>query len=244
MASNYIPLPKLLKAWSRQSGELESDILINLGEHAAAGTLEFGALRRPDGPTVKSHGLTILTQQMRLSGYDSVREGCAELLESLVVSKYRIISFCDRTSTKPPRCALGLLKWLLWRDYRHSAPPPHLPESDETPNLKESARISSPSYTSEGASIPAPDHPERREHADELGDQAASEPFSERPPADAISVNAPPDVAAAPKPVGAGEDKKESNQTKRATDHAMARDERTCKEAVLAYPVNTLTHNM
>ena len=67
MASNYIPLPKLLKAWSRQSGELESDILINLGEHAAAGTLEFGALRRPDGPTVKSHGLTILTQQMRLS---------------------------------------------------------------------------------------------------------------------------------------------------------------------------------
>ncbi len=126
MSQNYVSLKELVLDWSHQSGELPQVFLNNICDQEARGRVPRGTFRQSGtGGWGDPGSLSELVNKVRSSGYEIVRQGAADTLSVLVVSKSGVLSFCELTSTRPPRCVAGFLKWLFWRKTRHSAPPPY-----------------------------------------------------------------------------------------------------------------------
>ncbi len=125
MPKTYVPLWKLVKQWSQQSGELEQAVLTNLSAQASHGNFPPDSFQDIEtGAWVEPESLAEMVNKMHWSGYNYMRGDAARILSDLVVSKVRVLTFCIEHQVRPPRCVAGFWRWLLWRGARYPGPPP------------------------------------------------------------------------------------------------------------------------
>ena len=161
MPNNYVPLRMLIDEWARQSGELPQVILTNLCEHEARSRFPPATFRLTGtGGWGDPGSLSELTNRVRWSRYDFIREDAARTLGTLVASKAGVLSFCKLTGTRPPRCVAGFWRWLFWPKARHAAPPPY-------PSTPEEIRAERAKAEREGTAARARHEVELESHAEE-----------------------------------------------------------------------------
>ena len=152
MKSNYIPLLDLVEGWAAQSGELENQILTNLCNFESKGRISSEAFRHSSADGYMRQGLmSELVGQMYNSGYDIIRRDAIDYLKTINVSKSHILLLCNSYKIRPPRCAIGFWRWLLWRDYEHDTIPPYVVSFKENEIEQKTVAISSKEQEQEEA---------------------------------------------------------------------------------------------
>jgi hypothetical protein len=130
----YIRFMDLPLAWAEESGEPPQMVLRHLCEWTVAGAFPPGALVTAVGSEVDP--LSIFEAFRALSNQGSVNIGgwswhldpgeALELLNTVLVTRDHVLSFCERTGTLPPPSLRGGVGWLLaiLGQQKHLAPPP------------------------------------------------------------------------------------------------------------------------
>ena len=152
MSSNYLPLPKLVKDWSRQSGELPEVVLTHLCNQDSHGRFPRATFRLRDTGGYSSPGqLGEHVALMRTASYDSVRKTTTELYHKVVVSKEGVLTYCSEFDVRPPRSVAGIRKWFAARKAKYDSPPPYPATPEE--EAEERERLEAVAAEAEAANL-------------------------------------------------------------------------------------------